>query len=160
MFCFCYLFMFNFFNFFGLVKINRFRGGITTLIKRFSTINNKEAKFINTNINIIYFEFEGFHLDILAESLNKYVKPGNRYSFLLKVKNVNGDYGMAGNQVKFEFSSFDYNEEIIKLYKQLKTNLNIFRKKYLGVDILHIQLMFITVNSFPELEIKNINKVK
>lgn len=122
--------------------------------------NNNKGKFINSNITILYFKYETFNSDILGENLSSYLKSGVKYSFLIKVKKVDDDFGMAGNQVKFEFYCFNYNEQIKKLYIKLNQNLNIFRRKYVGIEIIHIQLLFITVRSFPELELKNINRVK
>lgn len=55
---------------------------------------------------------------------------------------------MAGKQVKFELGLSDFNVKVNLLYKIFIENLKLFRIKYLGVDILHIQLMFITVRSF------------
>lgn len=142
---------------------------------------NKQGKFVHSNITYIYFlydyiieldleeqdhlndlvDYYDFYLKSLSMLLRNSVRSGIKYSFLLKVKKDDGDYGMAGKQVSFEFNTEDdYDKQVKILYDKLQENINIFKRQYLGCLVQYLILMFITVRSFPDLEISNIRKLK
>lgn len=134
---------------------------------------NKQGKFLHNNITYIYFNYEynldqedlnsyyDFDLDNLSKVLRNYVNPGIKYSFLLKARKDDGDYGMAGKQVFFEYNTNDdYDTHVKLLYDKLKENINIFKREYLGCSVEYLIIMFITVRSFPKLEINNIKNLK
>ena len=51
-------------------------------------------------------------------------------------------------------------EDLDLLYQTVLKKIESFISEYDYCEVLYIQLMFITIKSFPELELKNINKLK
>lgn len=100
-----------------------------------------------------------FNLDLLKEALYKHIKFNVRYSFLIKICKGENEFGMAGHQISFECDYNNYDEKMKILYKNFMDNIAEFKKEYFACNIEYIQLMFITVRSFPKLKLTNINNL-
>ncbi len=120
------------------------------------------GKFTSEITTPIYFNIDDFNIENLGNSIKQHdFKPGVKYCFLLKIAGNDDQYRMAGKQVYFIYSNEDFDQKIAILYNDLNYSLNIaLRKYFIGYEIKYIQLMFIIVRPFPELEIKNISKLK
>lgn len=87
------------------------------------------------------------------------IRPGGKYAFLLKFKRDDGCWGMGRKHITFLFLG-DYEEILKRLHSDLVEIVEeyIQEYRYCGLDL--IQLMTISIERLPDLEIENINKIK
>lgn len=99
-------------------------------IRYFYINHNKMYKQAFTNIVLNKFQFN------------------NSYSLLLRVEYDSGKYGMAGNQLSFQFNSENYLQILNNLYYEIVNRLNSFKEFYYVEDINSVQVLFVKVDNF------------
>ena len=87
-----------------------------------------------------------------------FVEKEKIYAFLIKIKQSNGEYKMAGYHGIWYSKSLNI-EDIHNLYEMVKEKLNNFIDDYSDDEIDIIQIMFIELNPLPKLKLRNINKL-
>ncbi len=68
---------------------------------------------------------------------------------------------MGHTHTTFYYNSpLDFEEKFNTFYLEVKKIIEEFIKEYNDCEVLYIQFMYITIKSFPDLEIKDINNLK
>lgn len=127
---------------------------------------NREDKLINfskKNTKIKYFDYDASfrNLDYFYEELSPHIKYGDKYAFLMKIKRSDNTFGMGGNCIPVNTKLFGSKKDGLDyLHKKLIKQLNYFIEFYKDDDFLYISILFCMLKSFPDLELKNVNKLK
>ena|SRR5256714_2971298 len=119
----------------------------------------KDRKRIKSNINFIHLYYKDFcRFEQFSNLLLEFLKKGEKYSLLVRIKLNNDSYTMLGEQIDFELKGSVKNE-IKHIHNKLNERMNIFIEKYDVEAINSIQLIYVTLKDLPELKIENIDKI-
>ena len=116
--------------------------------------------FTKKNIKNIYFDFYNMDFDTFKSELLDFIKPNIRYAFLIKIKREDGGIGMGNKHIPFLSNEESFSENFNQLYNDVVEIINIFISEYNDCEVLYIMLMFIQLESFPDLKLQNIKKLK
>ena len=117
-------------------------------------------RWYKNRIGYVHLSYEDIYdFDSFVTKVLETLKEKQEYSLLLKINYNKDKYGMVGDQIAFSYEDDEDLDSFENVYRVFQERIGITLENYDVYSIDSFQLLYVLVEDFPELKIKNINKI-